>query len=224
MARKKPKGPPQVTTSDTLADLAPFGAVVQCSEYHWQIRGEVLVDWWPASGKWMRSDTQQVRVGGFMKMLACLREWRAVKALDLLPTDPYETSGPACPYCNARSRLLSGDELYGRHIPAYGARWFWRCTGGCDAHVGCHPGTTDALGGLADKELRTIRSQVHKAFDPIWRSGAMRRNEAYAWLANAMNIPVEACHVGMFDVAQCELALEKVGQWASATSLRMEST
>jgi hypothetical protein len=89
MARKKPKGPPH-DTRGAAAKLKPFGKVVQCSEYHWQVRGEVFVDWWPASGKWMHHDTQEVRIGGFGKMVACLREWGAVKALDVKPTDAYE--------------------------------------------------------------------------------------------------------------------------------------
>jgi hypothetical protein len=41
----------------------------------------------------------------------------------------------------------------------------------------------------------------------------MSRNEAYRWLAGVMNIPNKLCHIGMFDVAQCEKVVESVDEF-----------
>jgi hypothetical protein len=32
----------------------------------------------------------------------------------------------------------------------------------------------------------------------------MKRHEAYGWLANQLGLSRDDCHIGMFDVAQCE--------------------
>lgn len=52
--------------------------------------------------------------------------------------------------------------------------------------------------------LAQARVQAHAAFDPKWQSGKMTRSEAYAWLANKLNIPKEDCHMINFDFATCE--------------------
>ena len=47
---------------------------------------------------------------------------------------------------------------------------------------------------------RRRRAMCHAAFDPLWKRGAMTRNEAYKALAEAMQIDYDDCHIGMFDV------------------------
>ncbi len=37
--------------------------------------------------------------------------------------------------------------------------------------VGCHPGTKNSLGRLANAELRKWKSIAHRVFDPLWRDG-----------------------------------------------------
>jgi hypothetical protein len=44
---------------------------------------------------------------------------------------------------------------------------------------------------------------AHSAFDPIWKSGQKKRGRAYAWLADALQMPKKDCHIGMMDVAEC---------------------
>jgi hypothetical protein len=78
----------------------------------------------------------------------------------------------------------------------------------CDCYCGCHKGTSNPLGALADKETRELRKQVHAAFDPLWKSGLMARNEAYGKLADAMLIDFRECHVGMFNAMRCKAALD----------------
>jgi len=108
-----------------------------------------------------------------------------------------------CPYCNKKAELVDSSVVYGR---SYGMIYLCKCVPSW-AYVGCHKGSSKPLGRLADKQLREYKKKVHAAFDPIWKSGDMRRPEAYEWLAKEMNIPKKECHVGMFDVERCQVAL-----------------
>ena len=62
-------------------------------------------------------------------------------------------------------------------------------------------------------ELFALRSQVHREFDPLWRSKTKRffvnRPAAYAWLASALGIDREA-HISEFDAAMCHRALAAI--------------
>lgn len=115
-------------------------------------------------------------------------------------------SAPICPYCGNPSELVSGGVVYPRR-PDLASKWFWRCAP-CKAWVGCHPTTQRPLGRLANAELRSAKSVVHSVFDLIWKGGEMSRGNAYAWLADQLGIPVSECHVGMFDLERCKLAID----------------
>lgn len=47
------------------------------------------------------------------------------------------------------------------------------------------------------------RMAAHAAFDPLWKSGRMTRNEAYKWLSRKMRLKPINCHMAMFDKSQC---------------------
>lgn len=114
----------------------------------------------------------------------------------------------ACPHCGVACNIVHNSEIYGR---AYG-EWPWAvlCLG-CRAYVGLHPFTGIPLGTLATPEIRRARSEAKDWFNPLWQSGQMTRNEAYAWLAGALGIAdVEQCHIGWFDVAQCQAVIAAV--------------
>ena len=113
-----------------------------------------------------------------------------------------------CPYCGDTAGLVGGDRIY-PHRPDLHAKRFWLCSP-CAAYVGCHPGTDKPLGRLADDELRRAKMAAHGMFDDLWKSGEMRRSEAYAWLANEMGIEPRDCHIGMMDVAQCRAVVQIV--------------
>lgn len=132
---------------------------------------------------------------------------------------------PFCPYCNESSILVDSAKVYGR---SYG--WMYVCQRypGCDAYVGCHKGTTEPLGRLANKELRSAKRAAHDAFDPLWRakirltgcSKKTARTRAYAWLAGELGISFDDCHIGMFDVETCKRVAElcsAIPQCRSAT-------
>ena len=109
---------------------------------------------------------------------------------------------PSCPYCGNKSDGVNGLAVYPDR-PDLHNKWFYRCHP-CDAYVGCHPNTKNPLGRLANAELRKYKSMAHRAFDPIWKTKAMKRSDAYKVLAAEMRIQPSECHIGMLDIAQCK--------------------
>ncbi|MBB5610383.1 MULTISPECIES: DUF3268 family zinc-finger domain-containing protein [unclassified Janthinobacterium] len=108
-----------------------------------------------------------------------------------------------CPYCGDTVELVNNSEIYGRPYGEW--PWAYRCADSdCNSYVGLHPLTGIPLGTLANTELRKARKDAKAAFNPIWQSGEMTRNEAYAWLADALRIEnAEECHIGWFDLVMC---------------------
>jgi hypothetical protein len=112
---------------------------------------------------------------------------------------------PSCRYCGNESKRATGADLY-PHRPDLASSIFYRCRP-CDAQVGCHPGTDQPLGVLADAPLRRARQRAHQAFDVIWRGKGPRRivrKEAYVWLSRELCLPLHECHIGLFDIFTCE--------------------
>lgn len=109
-----------------------------------------------------------------------------------------------CPYCGGSVTLVENSVIYrGR---TYGDWPYAYLCKPCDAFVGLHPDTDIPLGTLADKPLREARKKSKAHFHEWMGMGRMTRSEAYAWLAEKMNIPTEVCHFGWFDERQCEEA------------------
>lgn len=57
------------------------------------------------------------------------------------------------------------------------------------------------------------RRKALEAFSALWehypkREHKNRRDHAYAWLAEVLEIPVAACHIMQMDIAQCERVIE----------------
>lgn len=113
---------------------------------------------------------------------------------------------PVCLYCDKKSELVGGDIIY-PHRPDLAHKKFYFCKP-CDAYVGCHGGGTKPLGRLANRELRKLKSQAHSFFDPIWKQRKMTRADAYKWLSEKLDIPIEQTHIGMFDVDLCKKTIE----------------
>lgn len=107
---------------------------------------------------------------------------------------------PICPYCGNPAKLVDSATVYkGR---SYGMIWDCRP---CDAYVGCHKNSAShvPLGRLADKELRQWKMKAHQAFDPLWKSGEMKRTVAYRMLREALGVEPRDAHIGMLNVEQC---------------------
>lgn len=111
-----------------------------------------------------------------------------------------------CDYCGSDAPLVTGREIYPHRPDLYGKR-FYKCTP-CDAYVGCHDGTENAFGRLANAELRDAKMEAHAFLDKLWKSGDHKRGHVYGWLANQLGIDKKDCHIGMFDVAMCRRVVE----------------
>lgn len=155
-----------------------------------------------------------------------------------------ESKNPVCPYCNNPSKLVTGLDIYPKRADLADLS-FYQCAP-CDAYVGCHKGTIEPLGRLADKELRRWKTIAHSGFDKIWRGfkgnkhdedyfddahdaiktfPRMGRSCAYKYLAETMMIDPKDCHIGMFTVGQCKAVYaisqegfshEKIACWNQA--------
>lgn len=110
-----------------------------------------------------------------------------------------------CPYCGAAAELVDSKKVYKR---SYGLIWCCVNYPACDAYVGVHRGTDVPLGRMADADLRAWKGRAHALFDPIWRSGRMKRGQAYRWLARELGLIRDECHIGMFDVDRCKQVVE----------------
>lgn len=73
--------------------------------------------------------------------------------------------------------------------------------------MGCHKGTIEPLGTVANVNLRKLRKQVHTLFDLKWMSEPNKRiarTRAYKNMAAALGIEPDECHVARFDEKLCE--------------------
>lgn len=111
-----------------------------------------------------------------------------------------------CDYCGQEAVKETGEQVY-PHRPDLYSKTFYSCHP-CGARIGCHPGTDQPLGRLANAQLRSAKMAAHSAFDPIWKSREMRRSEAYAWLSSELGIEKKDTHIGMFDVDMCLRVIE----------------
>lgn len=126
-------------------------------------------------------------------------------------TDPLILSGKVCPYCQKTTEHVEDIEIYCR---SFGGMCYW-CRS-CRAYVGCHKSRPDeALGRLANAELRAAKVLAHQYFDNLWQrridsetTKGHARGKAYKWLREQMQIEKQYCHIGMFDIAECNRVVE----------------
>lgn len=155
--------------------------------------------------------------------------------------DLVEDGAPTCPYCGGDAVLRLGAEVVPRS-PHRAGQPLWSC-GPCGAYVGCHAGTTRALGVPGDRRLRRARRALHaEVLDPLWREAwrsptyagrtltpaildriaRTARRRVYDWLAEHLDLAEAEAHVAMFDLETCEAArraltgvtYEDVREWA----------
>ena len=110
--------------------------------------------------------------------------------------------GVICAYCKEPPVLVDSKIIYGT---SYGK--IWLCEK-CDAYVGVHKGTEIPLGRLAKKDLREAKKEAHLHFDKLWKSGKMKRTQAYQWLSDTLMIDKEYTHIGMFNLQTCKKVVE----------------
>lgn len=99
--------------------------------------------------------------------------------------------------------VLRMNRKFKGHGLFYGCQNWPSCKGIHSAHPDGTP-----MGKPADSRTRKARHEVHLAFDPIWRRRYKTRNGAYALLRRELGLTKDECHIGLFDLAMCERALE----------------
>lgn len=103
-----------------------------------------------------------------------------------------------CPYCDSKTKTITETDVYGKE---YQGRSIIACSNfpKCDSYVGTHD-NGKPLGRLANRELRQWKIKGHDAFDKIWKDKKMKRGKCYIELSEALNIPNEYTHIGMFSI------------------------
>ena len=114
-----------------------------------------------------------------------------------------------CRYCGGVIRLVPARKIYRASTDRLGLTGenIYLCQN-CNARVGCHKGTTRALGNVANEVLRLKRMEVHRVFDALWKSGRMTRSGAYRWLAGELHLRPDRAHIGGFEMDQCQKVIE----------------
>lgn len=62
----------------------------------------------------------------------------------------------------------------------------------------------------ADRQTKDARIKAHRAFDRMWKSGYLTRDQAYTWMAEKMGLELDRAHIGYFSESQCNELIELV--------------
>jgi len=118
----------------------------------------------------------------------------------------HKRKGPGrptrCPYCGAPVRYRSADGIY-RDNPDGAMLYVCERYPKCDAYVRTHTGTKIPVGSMADGQLRALRKDAHDAFNQLYLSGMMTRDDAYRWLASMLQAPASQAHIGNLGEYYC---------------------
>lgn len=116
-----------------------------------------------------------------------------------------------CSICGGPVSFVTNDVLYGGSVGDW--PYIYLCDDlKCAAYVGCHNGTDNPFGTMADAQTRRARQAAHAVFDQLWKKRIMKRKDAYLWLSKEIDIPYNKCHIGMFNIAQCELVIQAMSR------------
>ena len=117
-----------------------------------------------------------------------------------------------CRYCGGVIRLVPAKQVLGAPAKRLGLEGesLYQCQN-CNARVGCHKGTDQPLGNVANETLRLKRMESHKVFDAFWKARHMTRHNAYKWLSQQMRLPMNETHIAGFEMDQCQAVIELCG-------------
>jgi hypothetical protein len=65
------------------------------------------------------------------------------------------------------------------------------------------------MGTMANRELRVLRNEAHRAFDQLHKRGLMTREDAYRWLASVLGVPMGQAHIGCLGEYYCRRVIEE---------------
>lgn len=113
-----------------------------------------------------------------------------------------------CPYCRSPVVLRSADGIYKEN---HANTMLYVCSRypACDAYVRVHEGTNKPVGSLADHRLRKLRKEAHDSFNKLYLTGAMTKDQAYAWLAHMIQGPRSQAHIGYLREYYCEQVIQQ---------------
>lgn len=109
-----------------------------------------------------------------------------------------------CPYCGAKATLHPSRYVYGDTAKTNGFVYVCDRYPRCDAYVSAHRKSRQPMGTLADRDLRNKRIQAHKAFDRMWKSGHMKKWQAYKWMQGVLDLDERQAHIAMFSEYMCD--------------------
>ena len=118
-----------------------------------------------------------------------------------------------CNICGGEVEYVEKTSIYGPVLKyKTGSSYCYHCTK-CGAVVGTHKEKPlEAMGLLADKEMRDWRQKAHSMFDKFWKTQE-QRTACYQRLADEMGIPFEDCHFAYFTTKQLEQAYTILVKW-----------
>ena len=131
----------------------------------------------------------------------------------LSKTEKEILTGIRCPYCNCATKKVTDIEIYGPHSNYNQS--FIQCEMNTDHYVGTFA-NGQALGRLADAELRKLKREGHALFDQLWQgeNAVFRtRDQAYVWLARNMRLSNDLTHFAMFNNEQCVQSMNLVREF-----------
>lgn len=79
----------------------------------------------------------------------------------------------------------------------------------CDSYVMAKPDTLEPMGDLAGPELRRLRRAAHISFNRIYESGLMTKRDAYRWLANVAQAPMNHAHISHLGEYYCQVVIQE---------------
>lgn len=107
---------------------------------------------------------------------------------------------PTCPDCGEPGEWVRHAEIYNGRIYNENSHMIYLCRAH-RAYVGCHGNTKRPLGTMANAAMREARMKAHKAVDPYWKKGSLKRYHVYGRLSRALGREV---HMGESNPEQCE--------------------
>ena len=105
------------------------------------------------------------------------------------------------------ARLTNGKEIY-PHRPDLYDKPFYICPI-CGNYTGCHKGTTNALGSIPNRELRTYRQNIHALLDPLWKSKRYKRKYLYGLISKNLGYTYHTGNIGSKEEYQKVLQIVK---------------
>ena len=115
-----------------------------------------------------------------------------------------EKNPSKCNICGGEVSYCSNARVYGKE---YGSGKMYYCEK-CGAYVGTSKTRPrDAVGILANAEMRDIRKKCHDLIEKKWKTGENER-EKYALLAQELDIPLSECQLGCLVLTTLRKAYE----------------